>query len=400
MVPPDEIVCQTRRTQADIIGLSGLITPSLEEMAATVKALREAGINTPVIVGGATTSELHTAVKIAPLYGGTVARAGDASHCVRLAADLLAGRDIHAEQEALRRDYERRTEEKRPLVPLEEARKKAPVYDFPPAEHPRQTGIFRLTDYSLEKLRERIDWTFYFAEWGIKGRYPALLTDREKGEEARRLFDEANALLDDIVTHKALTAHAVAGIFPARREGDNILIDGHVRYPQLRNQTASFKSPADFIAPQDDFIGAFAATAGIGLADYVRGLDDYQAIAAKILANRLAEAFSEEIFARMKDELWGFSGEGIRPACGYPTLPDHTGKRIIFDLLDAERTTGIAITENYMMMPEASVSGLIFARPEAHYFDTGRIGTDQVADYARRRGISEEEVIKYTATRL
>ena len=400
MVPPDEIVCQTRRTQADIIGLSGLITPSLEEMAATVKALREAGINTPVIVGGATTSELHTAVKIAPLYGGTVARAGDASHCVRLAADLLAGRDIHAEQEALRRDYERRAEEKRPLIPLEEARKKAPAYDFSPAEHPRQTGIFRLTDYSLEKLRERIDWTFYFAEWGIKGRYPALLTDREKGEEARRLFDEANALLDDIVARKVLTAHAVAGIFPARREGDDILIDGHVRYPQLRNQTASFKSPADFIAPQDDFIGAFAATAGIGLADYVRGLDDYQAIAAKILANRLAEAFSEEIFARMKDELWGFSGEGIRPACGYPTLPDHTGKRIIFDLLDAERTTGIAITENYMMMPEASVSGLIFARPEAHYFDTGRIGTDQVADYARRRGISEEEVIKYTATRL
>ncbi len=400
MVSPEEIVCQTRKTKADLVGLSGLITPSLEEMAATVRALEEAGVHVPVIVGGATTSELHTAVKIAPLYGGTVARAKDASHTVRLAADLLAGTDIKAQQAEIRAAYEKQSEEKKPLVPIEQARAKAPSYNLSKAVHPAQTGRFEFIDFPLEVLRQRIDWTYYFYEWGMRGQYPALLSDPEKGEEARRVYEEANAVLDDIITKKALKANAVAGIFSAKAQGDDIVLEDGTVYPHLRNQTTSFKCLSDFLSPDGDFIGAFAATAGIGLDDYIRGLDDYGSITAKILANRLAEAFSEEIFERMRTQLWKFGDGGIRPACGYPTLPDHTGKRIIFNLLDAEKTTGIRLTENYMMKPEASVSGLIFARPEAHYFDVGRIGEDQVRDYARRRGITEEEAKKYTAERL
>ena len=399
MVPPEEIVCQTRRTRADLIGLSGLITPSLEEMAATVRALDQAGIDVPVIVGGATTSELHTAVKIAPLYRGTVARAKDASHTVRLAAELLSGAEkaVRASQESLREEYFRKNEQRAPLVPLELARQRAPKYDFAPAPPPLRQGVIRLEDYPLEKLRERIDWREYLAEWGIRGRYPELLSDPEKGREARKVLDEGRAVLEDILAHKALTARGVAGIFPASAQGDDIVLEDGRRYPQLRNQTASFKCLSDFLSPQGDFVGAFAVTAGIGLQEYLAHTrDDYQALTAKILANRLAEAFSQEVFEQMKTSWWGFRQGGIRPACGYPTLPDHSGKRILFDWLDAEAVTGIRLTENYMMQPEASVSGLIFARKEAHYFDVGRLGEDQLEDYARRRGLPLEAVKKYT----
>ena len=396
MVTPEDIVCQTRRTHADLVGLSGLITPSLQEMAATVQALDQAGINVPVIVGGATTSELHTAVKIAPLYRGTVARAKDASHTVRLAADLLSGADLQEEQQALREEYQRQEEAKKPLLPLEQAREKAPKHDFSPASRPKTQGVFYLSDYPLEKLSKRIDWTFYLAEWGIKGRYPDLLKKPDKGEEVRRLLDEAQAVLEDMVSHNVLKANAAVGIFPAHRQGDDIVLpDGRI-YPQLRNQTTTFKSVADFLSDREDYVGLFAATAGIGLEQYIAQADDYRAITAKILANRLAEAFSQEIFERLRDEWWGFGqGCGIRPACGYPTLPDHSGKRIIFDLLKVEEHTGIALSENYMMLPEASVSGLVFARPEAHYFDVGRIAPDQIADYAQRRGLTQEQVKKY-----
>ena len=368
-------------------------------MAATVRALDQAGIDVPVIVGGATTSELHTAVKIAPLYRGTVARAKDASHTVRLAAELLSGAEkaVRASQESLREEYFRKNEQRAPLVPLELARQRAPKYDFAPASPPLRQGVIRLEDYPLEKLRERIDWREYLAEWGIRGRYPELLSDPEKGREARKVLDEGRAVLEDILAHKALTARGVAGIFPASAQGDDIVLEDGRRYPQLRNQTASFKCLSDFLSPQGDFVGAFAVTAGIGLQEYLaHTTDDYQALTAKILANRLAEAFSQEVFEQMKTSWWGFRQGGIRPACGYPTLPDHSGKRILFDWLDAEAVTGICLTENYMMQPEASVSGLIFARKEAHYFDVGRLGEDQLEDYARRRGLPLEAVKKYT----
>lgn len=395
MVPAEEIVRKALDTGAELIGLSGLITPSLEEMAATVQALDEAGVRVPVIVGGATTSELHTAVKIAPLYRGTVGRAKDASHTVRLAADLLAGADLREEQEALRREFRRQQEERKPILPLAEARENAPKYDLADAVPPRTTGVSCLQDYPLERLSRRIDWTFYLAEWGIKGRYPDILSDPAKGERVRELLDDARAVLEDIVAKKALRANAATGIFPASRRGDDILLPGGVVYPQLRNQTASFKCVADFLSEGRDYLGAFAATAGLGLQEYIRGFDDYHAIIAKILANRLAEAFAQELFDLLRKDLWGFGQGGIRPACGYPTLPDHSGKRIVFDLLEAERHTGIRLSENYMMQPEASVSGLVFARPEAHYFDVGRIGDDQIRDYALRRGLSEREVRKY-----
>ena len=400
MVEPEKIVDTAVAENADIIGLSGLITPSLEEMANVVRLLEQRGLRIPVMVGGATTSKLHTAVKIAPLYSGTVACSGDASDGVKVAGELIAGADFKTAQQKLRDEYRHSLDMKKPLVSIEEARSRAKKYDFDNITAPRATGIFPFTQYPLEELRKYIDWSFFFIEWGIKGRYPDIFSHSEKGSEARRLYDDANRLLDEITAHKYLTANGILGIFPARSQGEDIIVgDSSSVFPQLRNQSSSFSCLSDFISPATgDHIGMFAVTAGLGLDDFCHGRDNYTVLMAKILANRMAEAFARIIHEKAKDEFWGFPGEGIRPACGYPSLPDHTGKRIIFDLLDAETSTGIRLTENYMMTPEASVSGLILAHPQAGYFAVGPVSEIQLDSYARRRGISFEEAKKYTGT--
>jgi 5-methyltetrahydrofolate--homocysteine methyltransferase len=433
-VPAARILQEAVERQADIIGLSGLITPSLDEMAAVAAEMERRGFTMPLLIGGATTSRQHTAVKIAPHYSGQTIYVPDASQVAGVVARLLnpksrpaLERENRAEQEALRRKYGAPRE--RRLRPIAEARANALRIDWAGGAPPVPAFIGRrvVHDLPLERLLPFIDWTFFFAAWQVKGRFPAVLDHPVHGTAARELYDDGRRLLDQIVADRLLTASGVYGFWPAASDGDDIAVyeaedrrREQARFPMLRqqeepNDAGPNRSLADFVAPVGtgvrDYLGAFAVTAGLGADDLVarheRQQDDYHAIMVKALADRLAEAFAEYLHAEARRE-WGYGREerldsedlraeryrGIRPAFGYPACPDHQEKQRLFDLLDAS-SLGITLTETFAMLPAASVSGLYFSHPEARYFSLGRIGRDQMEDYARRKGMTVEETERW-----
>ncbi len=443
MVPAAKILETARAERVDAIGLSGLITPSLEEMAFVAGELEREGFEVPLLIGGATTSRAHTAVKIEPRYrSGPTVHVLDASRAVGVAGSLLSDtlRDgfvatTRREYSAIREERAGRNRDDR-IEPVEAAREARLRLDWealpPPA--PRHPGVHGIQDYPLAELIDRIDWTPFFQTWELAGHYPAILDDPVTGRAATALFGDAQAMLRRITGERSLTARAVFGVFPANAVGDDIeLYDDEARnrpiavVHTLRQQMA--KAPgrpnlalADFVAPREsgiaDYVGAFAVTAGVGLEALVAGHlaahDDYSGILAQALADRLAEALAERLHERVRREYWGYAPDeqldnaalvreqyqGIRPAPGYPACPDHTEKRTLFQLLDVERRAGITLTESCAMLPGSSVSGWYFWRPEARYFGVGRIGRDQVEDYARRKGMDVAEMERWLAPNL
>ena len=439
MVHCDKILDTAIEEDADIIGLSGLITPSLDEMVNVAKEMKRRSFEKPLLIGGATTSKQHTAVKISPQYEQSVAHVHDASRAVGVVASLLdpiKRRDFDAEnqkkQEQLRYVYGERLQ--KPLVPLADAQANGFAINWRAADVPTPSFIGRrvVDDISLEEIAGYIDWTFFFATWEMKGKYPAILEHPERGPVARELFDNGQALLRRIIDEKLLQHRGVYGFWPAERQGDDIVLYSdearateHVRFQMLRQQAPQAedkpnRSLADFIAPRgagvDDHLGAFAVTTGIGAdelaAEFEREHDDYNSIMVKALADRLAEAFAECLHQRARRD-WGYGAEenlsntdliseryrGIRPAFGYPACPEHTQKGPLFELLDAA-SVGIELTESYAMQPGASVSGIYFAHPEARYFTVGRIDRDQVENYAERTGLSVEDAERWLAPNL
>ncbi|WP_017669625.1 methionine synthase [Blastomonas sp. AAP53] len=419
MVPWHDILKAANDNRADIIGLSGLITPSLDEMVTVAEEMQKAGMTMPLMIGGATTSKVHTALRIAPAYEGPVIHVLDASRAVGVASNLVSqtNRDpfvlkVAEEYEAVR--LARANKGQNDLAPLDIARANAFVADMgqkPPA--PVQPGLHVFEDWDLADLRECIDWTPFFRAWELAGNYPAILTDEVVGESATSLFADANAMLDQIIAEKWLTARGVAGLWPCRRDGDDVLIDTggeEIRMPFLRQQIAKREGRAnmclaDFIDPAGDWIGGFAVTAGHGIEEHLARFqanhDDYNDILLKALADRLAEAFAERLHQHVRTTLWGYAaGEqltnealikeqyrGIRPAPGYPACPDHSAKPALFEMLKATDATGITLTESFAMLPTAAVSGFYFGHPDSAYFGVARIGEDQLADYAQRRGV-------------
>jgi len=415
MVAADKILDTAEQGNVDIIGLSGLITPSLDEMVHVAREMERRRFQVPLLIGGATTSKLHTAVKIAPRYSQPTVHVLDASRAVGVVSALLSESKetyvagVRVEYEKLRQGIENR---QIAILPLEEARKRGLKLDHDP-EPPPFTGVRVLEDVPLAEIAPFIDWTPFFQTWELRGRYPQILEE----PRAKELFDDAQELLREIVEKRLLKARAVYGIWPARREGDDIVVPG-ARFHTLRQQqetnTGENLALADFVGP-DDYVGGFAVTAGIGVDELVarfqKDHDDYNSIMTKALADRLAEALAEKLhrdvrrewYARdeqlSSEELIAEKYRGIRPAPGYPASPDHTEKRTLFALLGAEEL-GIRLTESYAMTPAASVSGLYFAHPRARYFAVGKIGRDQVEDYARRKGMSVEEVERWLAPNL
>ena len=440
MVPAARILDTAREVGADLIGLSGLITPSLDEMVHIASLMERDGMTTPLLIGGATTSRVHTAVKIEPAYSAPVVHVADASRAVGVAGSLVdAGAregfaaSVRAEYETVRREREgRRAREGR--LTLAGARANRLRLDWPPAPpRPSFTGVRAFERYPLGELVERIDWTPLFATWELRGAFPAILDDPRVGAAARDLHRDATALLGRIVDEELLSASAVVGFWPANAtDDDEILLFADetrttelARLHALRQQMAKPDgrpnlSVADFVGPVGvpDFIGAFAVTAGHGLDELVRRFeaahDDYSAIMAKALADRLAEAFAERMHERVRRELWGYAPDealsnaeliaeqyaGIRPAPGYPATPDHTAKGTLFAVLDAETRAGIRLTESYAMLPTASVSGLYLWHPGSHYFGLGRIGRDQLQDFALRTGMALDEAARWLAPNL
>jgi len=435
MVSCDRILQAALDFDADIIGLSGLITPSLDEMVFVAREMERRKFRRPLVIGGATTSRQHTAVKIAPEYGQATVHVLDASRVVDVVSSLLSDterprfeQENRAQQGTLREQYSARRE--RPLLSYEAALKNRLKTDWTaPPLAPDFTGR-RLLEVPLGELVPFIDWTFFFAAWELKGRFPAILDHPQYGAAARELYDNARVLLDRMVTERLLVARGVYGFWPAASEGDDIVVyrDQHqsgelTRFNMLRQQeTIADGKPnlslADFVADRaagvTDYIGAFAVTAGLGADEeahrYEQARDDYNAILVKALADRLAEAFAAYLHAIARKE-WGLDQglaqddilaerhRGIRPGFGYPACPDHSEKFKLFDLLDAG-AAGIILTENAAMMPAASVSGLYFAHPQARYFTVGRLGEDQIAGYARRKGQSIEEVERWLGSAL
>lgn len=437
MVPRDKIIDAAREHNVDVIGLSGLITPSLDEMVDFAREQERQGLSIPLLIGGATTSRVHTAVKIAPEYSGTTVHVLDASRSVPVVSKLISddsreqyAAEVKTEYAQVRDDHSRR-KRTRSMLPLEKARENKQHIDwdaFTPVT-PLKPGITHMEDVPLAVLRPYIDWTPFFITWQLTGKYPGILEDPVVGTEARKLFDDANRMLDRIINEKALTAKGVCGLFPANAEGDDILVytdesrtEIRTRLHMLRQQTEKRKgqpnrSLADFIAPvssgKADYIGGFAVTAGLNietlLHEFSREHDDYSAIMLKALADRLAEAFAEYLHERVRTSIWGYApneklsneeliGEaysGIRPAPGYPANPDHSEKPALFDLLDATPATGITLTESMAMSPAASVCGLYFAHPEAAYFRLGDIDKDQVRDYHIRKGMELQELERW-----
>ncbi|HVC37471.1 MAG TPA: vitamin B12 dependent-methionine synthase activation domain-containing protein, partial [Gammaproteobacteria bacterium] len=442
MVPAAKILETARAENVDIIGLSGLITPSLEEMAHVAKEMQRQNFNLPLLIGGATTSRTHTAVKIAPNYSGSVTYVKDASRAVGVASSLLgAGRqafedNIKREYAQVRAQHAGREDHSQWLT-LAAARANPTRIEWqgytPPK--PRGLGVEVLNDYDLEAIRGYIDWTPFFHTWQLKASYPRILEDAEKGEAARKLFAEANHMLDRIVAEKWLLASGVYGLFAANAvNGDDLtvfrnsdrdaeLISFHfLRQQQPRPPGKPNQSLADFIAPKAsgiaDYFGAFAVTAGLGIETHLKRFaednDDYSAILLKSLADRLAEAFAELLHVRVRREFWGYAADehldnqaliqeqytGIRPAPGYPACPEHTEKGGIWQLLDAERRASIKLTEHYAMWPAAAVSGFYFSHPQSRYFAVGKINRDQVRDYAQRKGMDLQTAERWLAPNL
>ena len=419
MVPWTKIIEAANENDADMIGLSGLITPSLDEMVTVAEEMTRAKMTMPLLIGGATTSKVHTALRIAPAYNGPVVHVLDASRAVGVATTLVSDtiRDdfvakTDAEYAAVRAAREGKGQNE--LFPIERARDNAFDADMslkaPPPKHP---GVHVFRDWDLADLANYIDWTPFFRAWELAGNYPAILDDDVVGESARALFADAQGMLAKIIDQKWLTARGVCGFWPCARDGDDVMLhldnEDHVRLPFLRQQIAKREGRAnmclaDFIDHDGDWIGGFAVSIhGIEphLAKFKAAIDDYSDILLKALADRFAEAFAERLHAHVRTELWGYAaGEqltpealikeqyrGIRPAPGYPACPDHSTKPILFKLLDAHHATGVSLTESFAMLPTAAVSGFYFAHPQSEYFGVARIGPDQVADYAARRGV-------------
>jgi 5-methyltetrahydrofolate--homocysteine methyltransferase len=440
MVPCEKILATAREQKADIIGLSGLITPSLDEMVHVAKEMTREGFDVPLLIGGATTSKAHTAVKIAPSYRHATVHVLDASRAVGVVGSLVSLAQKPEFVRQIREDYERvrqahQDRGAKPLLPIGQARANRLASDWAAIDVPRPSflGVRAIGDQPLDELVPYIDWSPFFHTWELKGRYPSIFDDPTVGTKAKELYDDAQRLLDEIIRKNLLTAKGVYGFFPAASVGDDIEVYSDesraavlttihtLRQQSEKPQGQPNLALADYIAPKEsgrgDFIGAFAVTAGIGLDALCRRFDhdhdDYSSIMAKALADRLAEAFAEYLHKRIRAE-WGYGRSerltnkdlireryrGIRPAPGYPACPDHTEKSLLFELLDAEQNAGITLTESYAMLPAASVSGLYFAHPEARYFAVGRIGRDQVEDYARRKGMDIRTVERWLAPTL
>ncbi|MBT8177553.1 MAG: methionine synthase [Eudoraea sp.] len=447
MVPPEKILQKAREEQVDLIGLSGLITPSLDEMVFLAKEMERQEFSVPLLIGGATTSKAHTAVKIAPHYQGTVVHVNDASRAVTVAADLLRTETAAAYKDKLKKEYgdfrvkfldRSRTKS---YLTLNEARVNKLKIDWTPEmiSKPNNLGIQVWKDMDLSILDAYIDWTPFFRSWDLHGKFPAILTDPVVGEQATELYQDALTMLKSIYQEKWLEGRAVFGLFPANTVDDDDMeviqlkspgepdTESPVVFHTLRQQLAKKQGVpnlalADFLAPKEtgiqDYIGCFCVTAGFGSAEKVKAFeaahDDYNAILLKALADRLAEAFAEYLHEQIRIKYWGYAPEesmnsdelikeaytGIRPAPGYPACPDHLEKQTIWDLLDVEEQIGVTLTENLAMWPAASVSGYYFAHAEARYFGLGKIKEDQLADYARRKGISKAEARKWLAPNL
>ena len=439
MVSSEKILEEAVKQGVDMIGLSGLITPSLDEMAHVAREMKRAGMNLPLLVGGATTSAKHTAVKIAPGYDGPVLHVLDASRSVNVVERLLSKEhrdgfiadNVETQKELVASFNDR----KQKLVPYAEALEKRFVTDWTSLriDKPSFTGTRVLKHIPLAEIRPYIDWSPFFSTWELKGKYPKILKDKVVGEQAQELFDDANRLLDEIIAGDLLIANAVYGFWPAASVGDDVVLFADdqrktelARLHFLRQQwerqgQKDYRSLADYIAPLDsgreDYIGGFAVTTGIGAHElamkYKAQLDDYKAIMVQAMADRLAEALAEKLHEQARTD-WGFGQteglskdelidekyRGIRPAAGYPACPDHTEKRTLFDLLDAERTAGIELTSSFAMVPGASVSGLYFGHPESRYFTVERMTKDQIESYAKRKGKSIEEIERWLAPNL
>jgi 5-methyltetrahydrofolate--homocysteine methyltransferase len=441
MVPAQKILDTAAEVGADIIGLSGLITPSLDEMVGFAAEMQRQGLDIPLMIGGATTSRAHTAVKVDPRYDGPVVWVKDASRSVPTAAALLHTdqrarllADVKADYDSLRTRHAAKHD--RPMVTLEAARANATPIDWtgyrPPA--PARSGVHVLEDYDLGELRDYIDWQPFFNAWEMKGRFPDILNHPHSGETARELYDAAQQMLDRIVEEKWLTAHGVYGFFPASGLGDDVEVYTddtrsqvlttlhHLRQQGEHRAGVPNRALSDFVAPRDtglaDHVGGFAVTAGHGIRERIEAFkaehDDYSAILLESLADRLAEAFAERLHQRVRTEFWGHAADetlgnddliaerytGIRPAPGYPACPDHTEKLTLWELLDVETRTGIELTESMAMWPGAAVSGWYFSHPQSQYFVVGRLGRDQVADYAERKGWTLAEAERWLSPNL
>ncbi len=457
MVPWSKIIAAANENDADMIGLSGLITPSLDEMVTVAEEMKRAGMTMPLLIGGATTSKVHTALRISPAYDGPIVHVLDASRAVGVATTLVSDTQRDAYVIGVAEEYEkvriaRANKGQNDLLPLAEARARGLKVDMalkaPPAAQP---GVHRFDDWDLADLRSYIDWTPFFRAWELAGNFPAILTDEVVGESATGLYEDAQAMLDRIIAEKWLTARGVAGLWACHRHDDDVWVytkhseshrspdgasipDGFhipnldrtqeatVRLPFLRQQIAKREGRAnmclaDFIDPAGDWMGGFAVGIhGIEphLARYKADHDDYNDILLKALADRLAEAFAERLHAHVRTDLWGYApGEqltndalvreqyrGIRPAPGYPACPEHSLKTTLFDMLDAEANTGLELTESFAMLPTAAVSGFYFGHAEAEYFGVARIGQDQVVDYAKRRGVDVKQAERWLRPNL
>ncbi|MBS4046899.1 MAG: methionine synthase [Alphaproteobacteria bacterium] len=441
MVSCARILDEAKKHNVDIIGLSGLITPSLDEMCYVASEMQREGFNLPLLIGGATTSKVHTAVKIAPNYQGPVVYVTDASRAVGVTGRLVSANDRPvyageiASEYAKIREIHSRERNTGPRQTIGDVRKNKVKIDWAGYQPPKPsfTGIKVFKDYPIDRLIERIDWTPFFASWELRGKYPAILQDEVVGEAARSLFKDARAMLDRIVKEKPIQAAAVIGFWPANQVNDDDIAlfenGGEIarlhmlRQQMKRDRDRANYSLADFVAPQEtgitDYVGAFAVTAGLGLDEWIKReftakQDDYSGILAQALADRLAEAFAEHMHERVRKEFWGYAGDetldnealiaeayrGIRPAPGYPACPDHTEKATLFQLLQPTENAGIQLTESFAMWPSAAVSGWYFSHPQADYFGIGRIERDQVADYAERKGMDLATMERWLAPNL
>ncbi|MFY7732066.1 MAG: methionine synthase [Bacteroidia bacterium] len=436
MVPADKILETAIKENVDVIGLSGLITPSLDEMVHVAKEMERLGMKIPLLIGGATTSRAHTAVKIDPVYSGPVVHVLDASKSVPVAASLISPdqraaseKKFKDEYEQFRIDYKNRKKDKN-SVDLAKARTNKIPVSFDNIVAPKFLGTKVFDNFPLEELRQRIDWTPFFLTWELVGRYPAIFNDEIVGVEAKKLFDDANKMLDKVINEKLLTARGVIGFYEANADGDDVIISNNgqpttLNYLRQQGEKADrqpYLCLADFVAPKEsgkkDYLGMFAVTAGIGIEPlveaYEKDHDDYNSIMIKAIADRLAEAFAEKMHELVRKEYWGFAPNeqltddeiirekynSIRPAPGYPACPDHTEKRKLFDILQAETNAGITLTENFAMYPASAVSGFYFANEASKYFAVGKIQKDQVEEYAKRKNVSIDYVEKWLAPNL
>ena len=439
MVPAEKILQRADEEGVSAIGLSGLITPSLDEMVFVAEEMEKRGLQIPLLIGGATTSRIHTAVKIDPAYSGTVIHVLDASRSVPVVGEAVSKRTANDFKSSVKQEYEElrvqhaNRGKRKTLISISDARQNKVEIDWNNYEPPKPAylGNKKFENYSLSEIRKYIDWTPFFQTWMLKGRFPRIFEDEVVGNEAKKLYEDAQVMLDEIVKEKSLQANAVLGLYEAVATGDDVIIKNEgkdiKRFHFLRQQGKKAKNLpnlclSDFVCPEEygktDYMGGFAVTAGIGIEKlierYKNDHDDYKEIMVKALADRLAEAFAELMHEKVRKELWGYAAnekfdnealirekyQGIRPAPGYPACPDHTEKRLLFDLLEVEKNAGIELTDSFAMYPAAAVSGFYFAHPESKYFGLGKIAKDQVEDYARRKEMTVEEMERWLAPNL